>query len=280
MAFDSTYVSGTLLAIPLGFITSGSLTFSPESRNDARNLGKPESDALLQSVGFIDSHVNDFGISLRYNGFAGKGIVTAMAQGATGTTSISIKEYDGNVVTRPRYTLRIKGISKKTTAPTASGKEYVIWCPSATMLGSLAVIVDTVGLSKVRNYTFNLIRVENAGGAITAGQAVAFNVVGTGTLPQVVPTIGGVPQDLVGIAAEDIQTGEVGACYSGAGGGAALIPEAVATASGAAIQAPAILNANPGGYDPVGVPVPQQIGVWKHVGGANTASILQLGTTL
>jgi hypothetical protein len=283
MPFDSTYVDGTLIAIPRGFLSAGSLTFSPDSRDDTRNLGVRETEQLIQAIGLMDSRVTDFGISRRANGFATTTVVTGKARSATGTVNITEKEMSGDEVSRPRSYISANGVSKKTTA--SSGTQVNIWTPSPAMLGSLAVIVDSTGLSKARNYAFNLIRVENAGGApITAGQAVAFSSVGTGSMPKVAPTNGDVaPQDFAGILAEDIGVGEVGACYSAAGGGAAFVPAAVGAASGAVtVQIPAVLSVagSPGGYDPVGGAASQQIGVWKHIGSPNTAYILQLGTTV
>lgn len=278
MPFDTTYVDGTLLAIPTRFINSGSMTFSPEARDDSVFLGKQEIDTVRSALSVVDSRISeDFGLSFRHNGFAGTGIVTAIAQGAPITVTITTKEIDGNEVGRPRKILPIKGTNKKASVPTAAGPEINLFAPSTATLGSLAVIVDAVGLSKVRNFSFNLIRVFNGTGSpLVAGQAVEFASVATASVPSVTATDGDTVVDFVGILAEDLADMSFGAAYSPAGGGSALIPEAFASAQTATIGVSAILSAagSPGGYGGGGG-ASKLIGVWKHVGGAGTASILQ-----
>jgi len=278
MPFDTTYVLGTLLAIPTNFVNSGSLTFSPEARDNTVFLGKQEIDTVRSTLSVINGRISeDFGLSFRQNGFAGQGIITAIAQGAPTTVTITTKEIDGNFVGRPREILPIKGTNKKAATPTAAGPEVNLFSPSTATLGSLAVIVDTVGLSKVRNFTFNLIRVFNGTGSpLVAGQAVEFASVATASVPSVTATDGDTVVDFIGILAEDIAASSFGAAYSPAGGGAALVPATFATAQTATIGVSAVLSAvaSPGGYAGGGS-ASKLIGVWKHVGGAGTAAILQ-----
>jgi len=278
MPFDTTYTSGTIIAIPTNFINSGSMTFSPEARDDSVFLGKQEIDTVRSSLSVVDSRISeDFGLSFRHNGFAGKGVVTAIAQAAPITVTVTNKEIDGNQVGRPREILSVRGTNKKAATPTAAGPEVNIIAPSTATLGSLAVIIDAVGLSKVRNFSFNLIRVFNGTGApLVAGQAVSFSSVGSASVPSVVATDGDTVVDFVGILAEDIADMAFGAAYSPAGGGAALIPSTFAAAQTPVLGALAVLSAagSPGGYGGGGG-ASKAIGVWKHVGGAGTAAILQ-----
>jgi hypothetical protein len=277
MPFDFNYAVGSYIALPTHFIRSGSLTYNPDNRDDTRNLGRKESDHVRQSINFLDSRVQDFGISWRYGGNAGRGIVTAIVQGPTsapGTISMTEKEFDNIDVARPRSYITIKGLNKKLQTLTPSGPEMSIWAPSDAIMGSMAVIIDSVAVSKVRSFSFTLLRVENTGAALAAGQAVKYDTggLGPGGMTRVVACTGAGGEDFVGILAEDVGTNEVGGCYAGLAG-AALIPNTIGGASAAAIQGPAYLAAA-GALAAAGT---QRIGTWKHVPGSTGAYILVLG---